>query len=510
MKTQSYMQNLSPLRRLISLSIGMLTALGIVAAVQAGETNDTGASLTLYNQDFAVVREQVHIKLDAGVNDVTFSEITAHLEPQSVILRDPGGKVSLRILEQNYRSDPVSQDLLLQHFEGREIEFEQRLTDGRTERIRGRIVRAPYVMHATTQRARGTVGGNAPIIEVDGMLRFSLPGTPLFPELADDSIMKPTLHWLLAADTPVTEPLQLSYLSGGFSWSADYNLVVPETGDTGTLIGWVTMDNQSGRTFSQAQIKLMAGDVSRIQPQARHQPMMMARSAVMADQAVEQREFDEYHLYTLARRTTLRDRETKQVEFVRGDDVEARLIYIYNGVGMRRDQWRFRDLTRPRDDQAFGVQSNSKVWVYREIKNTRENGLGIPLPAGRMRFYREDTDGSLEFIGENEIEHTPRNETLRIYTGNAFDLVGERIRTNYHRDTGRSTIIESFEIKVRNRKEHDAVTINVVEPLYRWHTWEITEHSDTYRKIDSQTIEFLVRVGPDEEKTLTYTVKYTW
>ena len=487
-------------------------------------TAESGASLTLYNQHFGVVREPVMLDLEPGLNTVAFSEITAHLEPPSVILRDPAGKVSLRIVEQNYRNDPVSQEFLLQVFEGEEIDF-LTTVDGQPATVRGRIVRAPYVMHAqamqrygqryaTTQRMRGGAGGgNAPIIEVDGLLRFQLPGLPLFPELGDDSIMKPTLHWTLEADQAVREQLELSYLSGGFSWEADYNWVVPEEGDRGALLGWVTMDNQSGRTFPDARIKLLAGDVSRIQPQDRGVRTEFRAAGVYmapAEPSVEQREFDEYHIYILTRRTTLRDRETKQVEFVRADEVEGRRLYIYNGSGLFPSFWRTWNPERVRNDQSFGVQSNNRVWIYREIENTEENGLGMPLPAGRVRFYREDTDGALEFVGENEIEHTPRNETLRIYTGNAFDLVGERRRTDFQRDNRHNTITESFEIKVRNRKQDESVTIAVVEPLYRWYTWEIVEYSAPFEQLDSQTIRFPTPVDPDEEVVITYTVKYTW
>lgn len=494
-----------------------LASASLLAASLPAEDARSAPSLTLYNQHFGVVREQVPLRLAAGINDVSFSEITAHVEPQSVILRDPQGGVGVRILEQNYRNDPVSQDLLLQYFEGQEIDFE-RTVQGEREIVRGRIVRAPYVMHqsamqrfgnqyASTQLMRGTGASNAPIIEVDGQLRFSLPGLPLFPELGDDSIMKPTLHWQLAADEAFNGQLELSYLSGGFTWAADYNLLIPDVGDEGTLIGWVTMENHSGRTFENARIKLIAGEVSRVQPTDQGRPQVMMRSAPAARQEVEQREFDEYHLYTLPRETTLRTRETKQVEFVRGEQVKAQRQYIYNGSGIRNP---FDSLGNQRDNQAFGVQSNAKVWVYRIIENTRDNGLGMPLPAGKVRFYREDLDGSLEFIGENMIGHTPRNETLRLYTGDAFDLVGERIRTNFDRDASRRMITESFEIKVRNRKENETVAINIVEPLYRWSSWEITNHSDLYRKVDSQTIDFLVKVGPGEEKVVTYTVQYTW
>jgi hypothetical protein len=224
---------------------------------------------------------------------------------------------------------------------------------------------------------------------------------------------------------------------------------------------------------------------------------------------VTEQAFDEYHLYTLAHPTTLHDRETKQVEFLRAEGVEAQRLYIYDGV---RIDSRYRGY-RPeniREDRNYGTESNPKVWVMKEFKNTEENNLGIPLPRGRVRFYRQHTDGQLEFTGENIIDHTPRDETVRVYTGDAFDLVGERTRTNFTVDTSRRMLDESFEIKVRNRKEEGTVEIRVVEHLYRWVSWEIQEESNTFLKTDSQTIEFRVQVPAGQEKTITYTAHYTW
>ncbi len=495
----------------------------LAAAGHVLHAQDGGASLTLYNQHFGVVRERVMLDLSPGESRIAFSDITAHLEPETVILRDPAGRADIRILEQNYRNDPVSQDLLLRHFEGQEIEFE-RMIDGKVQLVKGRIIRAPYSVnhdaarrfggaYATHQMAMGHGAAGVPIIEVGGLMRFSLPGMPLFPGLADDSIMKPTLHWTLAAGAGHKGELELAYLSRGFAWQADYNLVLDGEGDGGGMTGWVTMENHSGRTFVNARIRLMAGDVARVarQQDGLDRSQRMFRMAEAAQEpTVTQESFDEYHLYTLARRTTLRDRETKQVEFVHAPKVRAERVYIYNGAGLRDDFWRYWRPENTRDDQSFGIQSNSKVWVYREIRNDEGNNLGMPLPKGLVRFYRQGAEDSLEFVGESSIDHTPRNETLRLYTGDAFDLVGERRQTDYQRDTGRRTVVESFEIKVRNRKQSEAVSVRVIEPMYRGYTWEITAASMEHEKVDSRTTRFDVTLEPDEEKTLTYTVRYTW
>jgi hypothetical protein len=496
----------------------------LIGVIVTGSSLAAEPSLTLYNQQFAVVREQINLPVAKGIGELSFSDITAHVEPESVVLRDPTGKASLRVLEQNYRNDPVSDALLLQYFEGKEIDFEV-ANDGKREIVRGKIIRAPYVAHAQAMQrygdqyrmaqaglAYGGGGSNTPIIEVNGQLRFSLPGLPLFPALGDGSILKPSLQWKLSSDREIRTPLELSYISGGFNWSADYNLVLPEKSQTLTMIGWVTMDNQSGRSFKDASIKLMAGDVKKIQPDNRSYDRKLSGAfgamAPMAEELrVTEKSFDEYHLYSLPRKTDLLDRETKQVEFVKAEGIKSQLFYIYNGLKFDRERYGRWDQESIRNDRSFGTQSNSKVWVYREFENTKENNLGIPLPKGRVRFYRQDSDGRLEFIGENEIDHSPVREKVKIYTGDAFDLVGERRRTDYKQDN--NTLTESFEIKVRNRKK-ETVQMKVVETLYRWPSWEILQSSDTYKKVDANTMEYLVQLEPDQEKIITYQVKYSW
>jgi hypothetical protein len=461
-------------------------------------------ALTIYNQNFAVVRDTVPLDLKAGANAVTYANATAQVEPDSVILRDPAGKHSLQILEQNYRNDPVSEPLLLSLFEGKMIDFQsERMKDNTMTReiIPGKIIRSGYVPGG---------GNEQPIIEVDGKLQFSLPGEPRFPDLGSDTILKPAFNWLLQSDKPGAFDAEVGYVTGGFNWSASYNLVSPEKGDQCDLVGWITMKNESGKTFENARIKLLAGDVNKIQPMPgnawggsrRIMLSDMAMNAAAAP-AVTEKAFDEFHLYSIARPTTLHNRETKQVEFVHAEKMYAPTIYVYDGaVG-----YQFYGLNY---DRGYGMSDNKKIIVQREFKNAETNQLGIALPAGKLRFYRRDADGQLQFVGENTIDHTPRNETVRVTTGNSFDLVGERKQTDFKVDTGDKWINETFEIKLRNRKKTDAVEIRVVEHLYRWSNWNVTAKSDEFVKKDSQTIEFRIPVKPDEEKTVTYTVHYSW
>lgn len=471
-------------------------------------------SLTIYNQDFAVVRQEVPLDLKSGENLVNMNDITMHLEPDSVILRDSTGKHAVNVLEQNYRADPVSQVSLLSLYEGRTIDFEQ----PDHSRVKGKVVRSGYVRpdYFSINGSQNYAAAEEPIIEVAGQLQFGLPGTPIFPDLTAETILKPRLEWLLTTDKAGKFPAELSYVTGGMSWQADYNIIAPDKGDVVDIVGWVTMDNRTGRTFENARIKLMAGDVNKIQPgMARAYAMGAIGGAVMADTVgppVTEKSFDEYHLYTLERSTTLRDRETKQVEFIRATGVAAKQVYIYDGAKIdpnRYNGWNWENI---RNDHAYGTESNNKIWVMREFVNSQANHLGIPLPKGRVRFYRHNDDGQVEFTGENSIDHTPKDETIRIYTGNAFDVSGERRRTNYtvenNRNAGNSAT-ETFEIKVRNHKK-EPVQVRIVEHLYRGQNWEVTAKSDDYQKKDSQTIEFPVTIAPDGEKTITYTAHYTW
>jgi hypothetical protein len=476
---------------------------------KATDTNHQPA-LTIYNQNFFVAREYVPLDLTAGVNRAQYAGIASHLEPDSVILRDPAGR-ALQVLEQNYRNDPISQELLLSFYEGKTIEF--LVQPGQI--IKGKVVRSGYVPSTYYAQNYQQPSYTQPIIEVDGVLRFGLPGQPLFPALSGDSILKPTLSWLLQTNDPGKFDAEISYVAGGMSWQADYNLVVSDNPKSKTdlldMVGWITMRNQSGKTFENANIKLMAGDVNKLQPASLATRAYGAMNKAMADEAmapvVREKSFDEFHLYTLARPTTLRDQETKQVEFVRSTGIHALRLYVYDGAQVQ--QYGYYNMDQIRQDQSYGTQSNPKVWVMEEFKNAEVNHLGIALPKGKLRFYRRDTDGHLEFVGENVIDHTPKDETLRIFTGNSFDVVGERKRTNIRVDSAHNWMDESFEIRVRNHKK-EAVTVRVVEHLYRWTNWKLIEQSQESRKMDAQTVEFPVTIAPDGEQVVTYTVHYSW
>jgi hypothetical protein len=467
-----------------------LLTLTLMTVAASGEV-----AVTIYNQNLAVVRDTIAMDLKSGESKVSYDRATAQVIPDSVVLRDPAGEAEFSLREQSYRNDPVSQGLLLSLFEGKSIPFEKIYPDGKVERIEGKVVRSGYTP--------GGRGNQSPVIETEDGLRFSLPGEPIFPSLGDDSILRPTLSWTLGAAAEVSFEAQLSYLTRGLTWEASYNLVAPEEGEQVTLSGWITANNSSGTTFENAKVKLVAGDVN-VAPQGsprREKEMKADTFSARAGKKVAQKAFDGFHLYTLPRPITLRDQETKQVEFQRSDQVTTKKLYVYEPLDLR--------YSGGRNTNRFDQAAPKDVGIFWTFKNSEENGLGVPLPGGTIRFYREDSeDGNIEFVGENTIDHTPRNEELKVYTGNAFDLVGERKVTDFFKHEQRDLMRETIEITLKNRSKKKE-TIIAREHLWRWSNWEI-ESEREFEKMDSGTIEFSLDLEPNEVKTFTYTTTYTW
>jgi hypothetical protein len=492
---------------------GLVLLTALASAASAARADEV--QVTIYNSDFALVKESRTLNLKQGTVETRFSNVTSLLEPDSVVLRDRKNPDGLRILEQDYEGDPLSEESLLKRSEGKTLQFRVvNPATGEVSKVSAKLIRAGYGGQPRPYRGMGGYQpfgvetlAMSPIVELDGKMLFALPGQPLFDSLGDDAILKPTLLWKLWSDKEGPRDVEVSYMTGGMRWEATYNLVAPEKGDAFDLVGWVTLENESGAEFKDARLKLMAGDVNKVQPAVMGGRMAMAKA--MAEEApgpqVTEKAFDEYHLYTLANPTTLREREVKQVEFCRAPHLPAKRLYVYDGAQVAMYGY---DEGMARNPQ-YGVQSNGKVATMVEFKNSKEAGLGIPLPRGTMKLYRADSDGSREFIGENAIDHTPADETVRLALGNAFDLRGERRQTDFKVDTSKQTATEAFEIKVRNHKK-EPVEVRIVEHLYRWSNWKIAANSDPYDKADSRTIEFKVTIPPDGEKVVTYRVNYSW
>jgi len=447
---------------------------------------------------YAVVRHERELELKAGRNDLRFTDVAGLIDPTTVSfqsLTDPDGT---RVVEQNFQFDLVSTEKLLQKFIDREIVVEQTRGEA-VESFAGTLL--------------STAGGLV-LREPDGSVR-TLPhysGVKL-PSLPGGLITRPTLVWDVAAKTGGRHIARVAYQTTGITWWADYNLTYAEGSDANTCkldVGaWVSILNQSGASYPDARIKLIAGDVHRAPKQDLVGRAMAARVAEAADEAAgfEEKQFFEYHLYTLGRPSSLPDNSTKQIELfpsVTGVPCEKTLVY-YGQAGMYAGYG-----GSPYTDRNFGLAVNKKVDTYLSFKNGQDHGLGIPMPSGRVRVSKLDpADGSLEFIGEDRIDHTPRNETILLKLGSAFDVVGERRQVDYNIDTSRKVITEQIEVKIRNRKD-EPVRVIVKENLYRWVNWKIVASTHPFEKQDARTIHIPITVGADEEAVIRYTVRYTW
>lgn len=459
-----------------------------------------GPQVTIYNDGFATVKEDRTLALAEGVSEVRVTDMSRQLEPDSVMLRELSAEpFGVQILEQSFINDPLTEGLLLYQMEGKTLRFEEKREDGTVKEHVGKLVRSGYVPGG---------GSEQPIVEEDGAVRFSLPGQPVFEGIDPNAFLKPSLVWQIASKKAGECPIEVAYVTAGMSWEATYSLVMPaEGGDVFDFSGWISLRNDTGKDFVDAAVKLIAGDVQKVTQQfVERKPRGRVMYAIPTETEAlpSERAFDEFHLYTLPRPVRVRNNELKQVEFLRAPGVKGHRYYVYNplvGYGYYGGV---------QLDPDYGTTADKKVGVRIEISNSETNGLGVPLPKGRMRLYRTDVDGRREFTGENQMDHLPKNELLKLDMGSAFDLVGERKRMDFQVDTTGKTMTESFEIKLRNRKEKDAVEIRVVEPLVRCANWRIASSSLPYEKIDSHTVEFRVPVPADGETVLTYTVNYRW
>jgi hypothetical protein len=471
----------------------LLTALLATTALA-----QSGPQITIYHDGFATVKTERRLELDAGVTETRVTNMSRQLEPDSVIVREVGpAPLGMHVLEQSFVNDPLTEGLMLHQFEGRSLRFEEQREDGSLKEHRGTVIRSGYVP--------GRGQSEEPIIQTSDGVRFALPGRPVFDGLDADAFLKPSLVWLVGSERAGETDIEISYITGGMSWEATYSLVAPtEDSDQFDFSGWISLQNNTGIGFENAGLKLIAGDVAKVQPVIQRRAMM-AEVAYAPAAMPEQRAFDEFHLYTLPRPVELRNNELKQVEFIRAEGVKGRRTYTYNPL---IHTGRGRAVIT---DADYGRQADTRVGVRIEIENSETNQLGMPLPQGRLRLYRTDeTDGRREFVGENEIDRVPRNETLKLDMGYAFDLVGERRQTDFQIDTTGKRMRETIAISLRNRKQTQPVEIRVIEPLARSANAKIAQANQPYEQIDARTIEFTVPVAADSETNLTYTVHYSW
>ncbi len=438
-------------------------------------------SITVYNQNFGLVREVRELNLGTGRVALEFADVASRLQPQTVHIKSLAGKKSLQVLEQNYRYDLLSASKLLEKYVGKNIRiyrFNKKL--GREESYGAKLL---------------SVAGGSPVLEINGEITYGFGGRFAFPKLPANLIPKPTLVWMLDSKK-AKQKVEVTYLSHGLNWKADYVFVINDKDTAGDLTGWVTLDNRSGATYEKAKLKLVAGDVQRVRDHSRHRGYASARISKPGGSrpSFRQESFFEYHLYTLGRPTTVRQNEKKQVTLLTAQGAKVKKKLLFYG----QQYW-----YRGRYGQ---VQSKQKVGVYLDLINSKKNNLGMPLPKGVVRVYKADKSGAKQFIGEDRIDHTPRDEKVRIKMGEAFDVVGNRKQTDYNR-LGRCNSESEWEIELRNHKD-TAAQVEIFEPIGG--DWKIIRHSHPYKKRDARTFTFDVRIPARGKVKITYLVRVKW
>lgn len=466
-----------------SLSVTFLAGALLSAAVVVAETPQEVA-ITIYNDNFGVVKEERNMTFEKGLNRMLFTGVAEQIDPTSVNFLCLSSPESVSILEQNYEYDLVNTDSLLKRYIDQPVSLLVKGSGSSGASLLSGVLTAAIGGDLILQ---DTDTGQMHIVSRASVERIQLDKKP------EDLLTRPTLMWLANAEQAGSQRCQVTYTTGGIGWKADYSAVLSDKEDKLDLSGWVTIDNQSGTAYNDATIKLIAGDVRRVQ-----QPAPMLQERVMWSMAkdsaggFEEKSFMEYHLYTLGRKSTLQNRQIKQIELIepaRNVPVNKQLVYT----------------TSINDRMA---QGRDKVQVKIEFENKEEYGLGIALPKGRVRVFKADpADATLEFVGEDQIDHTARKEKVSLYIGDAFDIVPEQKILDQRRGDRFVTFTRSVEI--RNRKD-EAVSVFVEEIIPRYVNWKIDKSSLPYEKKDAFTCRFNVAVKADSTTTLTYTMTQTW
>ncbi len=454
----------------------------------------SNVSLTIYNDNFALVREDRPITLKVGTNYVTVEGVAAQIDPTSLSFKSLTSPQDVVIREQNYRYDVMNPSVILDKSIGQPVIIRQVMETGKVREVKGTLLSS---------------NGGIVIRTDDGHVLLNPTGEIEVMRLPTGLMSKPSLLWKIVSSRAGENNCEISYITQGLSWHADYVAVINKNDDRSDLTGWVTLDNQSGTSYHNAELQLMAGNVRRVQNYRVYPMTARVMGGFNGERApapqFQQQSFFEYHLYTLQNRTDILNKETKQLTLMQASDVPVVKKYVYDG----RKQWwysAYYEGATPTPGQGYDTSSYHKVNVVLKLKNTKANHLGIPLPKGKIRLYKADNQGHLQFIGEDMIDHTPKDETLSLYVGDAFDIVGDYKRTNYHQLAPGLTE-ETFEITVKNHKD-TPVEVSVVD--HEWGTWEILKSSDKYVKKDAHTIEFPVEVPANGQTVVTYTVRTRW
>lgn len=457
---------------------GALAAAGDAAAADTKSTpaDQKSVAITIYNDNLGLVKDVRALTLVNGIQNLWFEGVAAQVDPTTVHIRSLDAPNALRVLEQNFEYDLISPDRLMEKYLGEQVELILKKGENQEEPVRARLI--------------GTHGGS--VFELEGgKIAVNPPGRVVLPALPSGLISKPSLVWMLETTKP-KHTVEASYLTAGIGWKADYVAVLSADDSKLDLSGWVTIDNRSGATYTDASLKLVAGDVNRVRPEMRDVMIMSERAmAPSSKEQFQEEAFFEYHLYTLDRKTTLKDNQTKQISLLSAEGAKVKKSFV---VSPSYAYW-FARVDNP---------EKPKVGVYLSLQNAKSNGMGMPLPKGIVRVYKQDSKGALQFVGEDRIDHTPEDETVRVKMGEAFDVVAERVQTDFEVLSSGHLYRSSYKTTLRNHKD-EAITVSVVETLSG--DWKITTSSHKYEKESSHRVRFDVPVAAKGAAELTYTVE---
>ena len=461
---------------ILSLSIaGAARARLETANISTGLNDQESVSVTVYNSDIGLIKDMRQLTLPGGLTELRFGEVAAKIMPQTVHIKSLTSPNQFHVLEQNYEYDLLTPRKLLDKFVGKEIMV---LKDG---------IEMPITILSTNEGL---------VYKLGGRIFTGQPHNLIFPSIPNNLISQPTLLWSLENRNANAQKVEATYLTRGLNWKADYVAVLDSKDKNLDFSGWVTLDNQSGATYQNARLKLVAGDLNRVVEEYRARDAMAERmelaSKVASPAPFAEQSFFEYHLYSLQRPTTIKDQQTKQVSLLSADRIPISKRYIFTGSPQYFHS------------RYTGSIPKQKVGVFVELANKKDNNLGMPLPKGTLRVYKADGDGSLQFIGEDRIDHTPKDEMIKIKMGDAFDVVAERKQTDW-RKIADNLYEAAFEISLRNHKD-EPVTVSVIEPMMR--DWEILTSSHTHKKVEAHTAQFEIPVAKDGETKLTYRARY--
>ncbi len=446
------------------------------SVVESSMGDQQSVSVTIYNDDLGLIKDTRSIKLPEKSGELRFGDVASHIIPASVHVRSLNGAKKFDVYEQNYEYDLMNHEKLLDKFIGKEItivDFDEQ-TKERKE-----------------TRAELLSNNDGQVLKVGDQIFLGHPGYRVLPRIPENLIAKPTLMWRYGNNGPAQQQLEVSYLTNRIRWQADYVLILDKSDSKGDLSGWVTIENQSGATYPNAALKLVAGDINRVKPHP--QPEMYNRVRMKSTGAAQfqQQAFFEYHLYDLQRKTTIKNNQTKQIQLMNAGDINLDKRYIVKG-----EQHYF-------FSRYNGDDSKRPVNVELQIQNSKKNNLGTPLPGGVVRMYKQDADGSQQFVGEDRIEHTPRDEEITLTAGEAFDIVARRRQTDFEQ-IGNRSFESAWEIRIRNHKD-DSISVSVEEPLVG--DWKVVDRSHKFSKVNASLIRFEVKVPANGESIVTYRVR---